>query len=277
MATVRVFHDGTLTEPRLDHPEGVAVHPDGSLWCGGERGQLYRVAPDGGSREVVASTGGFVLGVDIDANDLEHPVYLCDLGHRAVYRYAPSTGLEQVTRGGARPFVTPNMVRAAPSGALYVTDSNVQGEPGGGVYRFVQAAPGEPWAGGLWFDEPLNFANGLAVSEDETCVYVVETFAARVVRIPILPDGGPGPVEVVAKMPGVLPDGVTLGPDGLLYVGCYEPSQVLRVDPATGAVSVLVADPTAHLLCHPTNVAFRGWELFTANLGRWHLAVVDLT
>jgi hypothetical protein len=21
----------------LDHPEGVAVHPDGSVWCGGER------------------------------------------------------------------------------------------------------------------------------------------------------------------------------------------------------------------------------------------------
>ncbi|SEE99359.1 SMP-30/gluconolactonase/LRE family protein [Ruania alba] len=268
MATAHIFHDGPLTEPRLDHPEGVAVHPDGSIWCGGERGQLYRVAPDGGSREQVASTGGFVLGVDIAPSGA---VYLCDLAHRALYRYAPSTGLEQLTRGGAHPFVTPNMVRVAPSGALYVTDSNVQGQPGGGVYRF-----GPDGAGGRWYDEPLDFANGVAVSADETSVYVVETFASRVVRIPILPNGGPGTAEVVATMPGVLPDGVTIGPDGLLYVGCYEPSQVLRVDPGSGAVSVVFADPTAHLLCHPTNVAFRGSELFTSNLGRWHLTVIDL-
>ncbi len=30
-----VFFDGLLTEPRLDHPEGLAVHKDGSVWCGG--------------------------------------------------------------------------------------------------------------------------------------------------------------------------------------------------------------------------------------------------
>jgi hypothetical protein len=27
----------------LDHPECVAVHPDGSVWCGGEAGQIYRI------------------------------------------------------------------------------------------------------------------------------------------------------------------------------------------------------------------------------------------
>ncbi|QOR69689.1 SMP-30/gluconolactonase/LRE family protein [Ruania alkalisoli] len=265
MASARVFHDGTLSEPRLDHPEGVAVHPDGSIWCGGERGQLYRISPDGGQREQVASTGGFVLGVDIDPTG---DVYLCDLAHRALYRFAG--GLEQLTGGGARPFVTPNMVRVAPSGSVYVTDSNVQGEPGPGVYRFDRDG-----TGGLWYDRPLDIANGLAVPDDESCVYVVETFASRLVRIPIHPDGGPGPAETVAVMPGVLPDGVTIGPDQMLYVGCYEPSQVLRVDPASGAVTTLVADETAHVLCHPTNVAFRGADLFTSNLGRWHVSVID--
>ena len=39
----RIFYDGLLTEPRLDHPEGLAVHRDGSAWCGGERGQIYRI------------------------------------------------------------------------------------------------------------------------------------------------------------------------------------------------------------------------------------------
>jgi hypothetical protein len=27
----KVFYDGLLTEPRLDHPEGLAIHRDGSI------------------------------------------------------------------------------------------------------------------------------------------------------------------------------------------------------------------------------------------------------
>jgi hypothetical protein len=72
-----------------------------------------------------------------------------------------------------------------------------------------------------------------------------------------------------------VPAGIAFGPDGLLYVGCYEPSQVLRLGPA-GAVEVVAADPIAHVLCHPTNLAFRGDTLFTANLGRWHVTAIDL-
>jgi sugar lactone lactonase YvrE len=76
-------------------------------------------------------------------------------------------------------------------------------------------------------------------------------------------------------LPGTVPDGLAFGPDGLLYVACYEPSQVLRLEP-DGAVTVVACDPAAHLLCHPTNLAFRGSTLLTANLGRWHLTAIDL-
>ena len=40
----------------LDHPEGLAVHPDGSIWCGGEAGQIYRIGPMGTKVEEVART-----------------------------------------------------------------------------------------------------------------------------------------------------------------------------------------------------------------------------
>ena len=63
-ANVRVFFDGLFSAVRLDHPECVAIHPiDGSVWCGGEAGQIYRI--DAAGREItqVASTGGFVLGI----------------------------------------------------------------------------------------------------------------------------------------------------------------------------------------------------------------------
>ena len=52
-----VFVDG------LDHCECIAVHPDGSVWAGGEAGQIYKVSPDGSDLEEVANTGGFILGI----------------------------------------------------------------------------------------------------------------------------------------------------------------------------------------------------------------------
>jgi len=64
VAATRVFYEGMI-EPRLDHPEGIAVHPDGSVWCGGERGQIYRIAADGSASEEIASTGGFCLGLSL--------------------------------------------------------------------------------------------------------------------------------------------------------------------------------------------------------------------
>ena len=61
-----VFFDGLLTEPRLDHPEGLAIHRDGSVWCGGELGQIYRIAPDGRSMEQIATSDGFTQGMAFD-------------------------------------------------------------------------------------------------------------------------------------------------------------------------------------------------------------------
>lgn len=264
MARGRVFHDGTLSEPRLDHPEGVAVHPDGSVWCGGERGQIYRISADGGSLEEVASTGGFVLGV---AFGPDGRLFACDLLHRAVFTVDTATGAVERFAGG---FVTPNFPAVAPDGTVYVSDSNRQGEPGGGIHRFAPDG-----TGGRWTSEPLNFANGLAIAPDGSAVYVVESFRPGISRVPIGADGAAGPSSVVVTLPDTVPDGIAFGPDGGLYVGCYEPSQVLRVDLGSREVTTVLADPTAHLLCHPTNIAFRGAELFTSNLGRWHVTLID--
>ena len=52
MSAARVFFDGIFTEPRLAHPEGVAVHRDGSIWCGTERGELIRIEADSLLRQI---------------------------------------------------------------------------------------------------------------------------------------------------------------------------------------------------------------------------------
>jgi sugar lactone lactonase YvrE len=268
---VSVFFDGALHDPQLDHPEGVAIHPDGSVWCGGERGQIFRLEPDGGSIEQVASTDGFCLGMAFDRSG-EH-LFVCDQRHAAVFRLDVGTGrVERFADGAAdRPFRIPNFPALDAEGRLYVSDSHTfPASPGPGVFRIEPDGRGQ-----LWYDRDVVFANGLAVAPDGSALYVAETFASNVFRIPILEDGSAGDRESVAHVPGSLPDGLAFDVEGNLYVGCYEPSHVLRIDPA-GRVEVLWHDATAHMLAHPTNIAFRGTTMFTANLGRWHLTRIEV-
>jgi sugar lactone lactonase YvrE len=264
---VRVFFDGLATSPRLDHPEGVAVAPDGAVWCGGEGGQIYRIAD--GAIEQVATTGGFCLGLALDAAGA---LYACDLHHAAVFRLDTRTGaLERFAddAGGHR-FVTPNAIAIDARGDLLVSDSGIPHEPRAGLVRLRPDGAGE-----LWSDEPLSFANGVALSADGRTLYVVETWARRVLAFPIDERGAcAGPPRAIVDLPGTVPDGIAVDECGDLWIACYEPSQVLVVEQG-GRVRVAASDPDAHLLCHPTNAAFMGRTLITANLGRWHLTAID--
>ena len=38
-----VFFDGIFTIPQLNHPEGIAIDTQGNIWCGGERGEVFRI------------------------------------------------------------------------------------------------------------------------------------------------------------------------------------------------------------------------------------------
>ena len=265
---MEVFFDGLSSRPRLDHAEGVAVHRDGSVWCGGENGQIYRLAD--GVLEEVGSTGGFCLGVAFDSSD---HLYVCDTIHAAVFRLDTKSGeLERFADGAdGRRIVGPNAIAVDSSDRLYVSDNGVPHEPGPGVYRFDASGDGE-----LWHEGPFDFANGLALSSDERTLYVAETWARRITALTIGADGGAESRRTIATLPGVLPDGLALDTAGQLYVACYDPSRILRLDPANGASTVIAEDPDAHTLCHPTNIAFLGTDLIAANLGRWHLTRVPV-
>jgi gluconolactonase len=263
----RVLFDGVFGEPRLAHPEGVAVGPDGWVWCGTETGDILRIAPNGSAIERVASTNGFVLGLAFDG---DRALFACDLKHAAVFRLdLVSTALARFTQPGIRipnyPVVDHRHRR------LLVSDSHGFGVPGPGVWAYDLAGGN----GALWYGGTLDFANGMALFPSGDALAVCETFARRVSRIAIGADGSAGLAEPYAEeLPG-LPDGLAFDEDGALFVGCYEPSRVLRVPPGGGPAEVYIEDPTAHLFAHPTNIAFDDATLYTANLGRWHITRID--
>ena len=266
-----VFFDATLGPTRLKHPEGLAIAPDGAIWCGGDGGEIYRISPDGSGIEEIGSTGGFTLGM---AFDTAGRLYTCDLGHKAVFRLEPDTRqLDQFSTGGrGGSFRVPNFpVVDAARGVLYVSDSHGAGDPGPGVWR-IDLATGE---GELWYSGTLNFANGMALAPDRASLFVVETFGRRVVRIPIQGDGSAGGAEPYVEGIERLPDGIAFDAEGTLYISCYEPSRLYRAQGA-GQLELLYDDPEAHMLCHPTNCAFRGTDLFTSNLGRWHITRIPV-
>ncbi len=263
ISAATVFFDGIFSTPKLSHPEAVAVGPDGWIWAGNQDGDICRISPDGAQIERVASTGGFALGLAFDG---DRALFVCDLKHTAVFRLdLASRDLRRFTAPGIR---IPNFpVLDHARGRLLVSDSHGAGTPGPGIWAF-DLATGD---GALWYGGDLNFANGMALAADGASVLVAETFGHRISRITLLPDGTAGEATPFAThLPG-LPDGLALDSAGNLIVGCYEPSRLLRIAPDGLRTDVLIEDPTAHILCHPTNVAFDGTALYTANLGRWHI------
>ncbi|MEM9206091.1 MAG: SMP-30/gluconolactonase/LRE family protein [Pseudomonadota bacterium] len=263
-----VFFDGIFSEPKLSHPEGVAIGPDGWIWAGNQDGDICRIAPDGSAIERVTTTNGFVLGLAIDG---DRALYACDLKHAAVFRLdLKFKTLTRFTPPGIRIPNYPLVDRTR--NRLLVSDSYASGTMGPGIWVY-DLDSGE---GGLWYDRDLNFANGLAKRAGDNAIYVCETFARSVTRIPINDVGSAGDPEPYATdLPG-LPDGIAFDERGNLIVACYEPSRLLRVGSNGGAAEVLIEDPTAHVFCHPTNIAFDGDALYTANLGRWHISRVAM-
>ena len=262
-----IFYDG------LDHPECVAVHPDGSVWAGGEAGQVYRVAADGGTCDEVCRTGGFHLGIAFspDASWLA----VCDLKNKCVWRVDAKTGKSDVfARGaGGHDFGVPNHVSFRRDGSLFVSDSGGFRKVSGKILRFDGAGRGEVWHAG-----PFNFANGTALAPDEGALFVACTWLPGVERVEIRDDGSAGKRGVYARFRKVLPDGLAFDRRGNLYVSCYTPARIYRVSKQR-RVSVLIDDWEAHTLCNCTNMAFGGEDcdqLFVANLGRWHVTRIEL-
>lgn len=253
----------------LDHPEAVAAGTDRALYAGGEAGQIYRIDPDGGGAEQIATTGGFVLGLCLDAAGR---IYACDIDRRAVVRVTPSDGSVETycEAAGGTPLQAPNWPVFDVDGTLWVSDSGPE-DPAVAEGTLLRIPPGGGEGERLDLP-PFRFSNGLALGLDGT-LYVVETFrpGVSVVR--------EGRVEPYVELPRTVPDGLALDADGGLLVACYQPHRIVRIPPGGGDPAVVLDDWSAGALNAPTNVAFFGdglRRLAIASLGGWAIKAIDV-
>jgi gluconolactonase len=256
----------------LDHPEGLTADAHGTVWSGGQSGQLYELDIVDASRREVLRTGGALLGVCLDAAGT---VYACDVNLHAVVRATPATGEWEVLSRGCpqRPFVSPNWPVLDDHGNLFVTESGLVDEAAGWIAKITP--DGETT---LWSEECVEFPNTAALAVDGSALFVVESTGPGVVRIPILADGSAGRREVVVDTPGIVPDGLVMLADGTFLICCYRPDRIVHVD-LSGTITTLLDDPRGIALNTPTSgvlVGPRRTTLVIASLGAHTVRQIEI-
>jgi sugar lactone lactonase YvrE len=267
-----LLDNATIFADGLDHPECVAIHPDGSVWAGGEAGQIYKISSDGNSVEEIANTGGFILGIAISPG--AEWLAICDLNNHCVWKLeVQSKKLAKFAEGVVgHSFNIPNYIAFDKDSNLYVSESGEFRKISGKILKFAPDGSGT-----IWHEGPFNFANGLTMDHNQTNIYVVSSWLPGVERVAINSDGSAGERSVYCTLPETVPDGIAFDSEGNLLVSCYTPNTIFKVAPDQ-TTTVLLDDWEAHTLSNPTNMAFGGPnfdQLFVSNLGRWHILKID--
>jgi len=263
-------HQVQIIQTGLDHPECVNFGSDGRLYAGGFAGQVYVMAPPNFKLRQLADTRGYLGGV---ATDADHNVYACDTTHRCIQRVDQKgkvTNYCDNAPDGA--LIIPNYGSFDSSGNYYFSDSGEYWKPTGRLIRVSKDKRIESLIGSNW-----HFANGLAISPKDGSIFMIESTAADILRIPIGRDGTAGKPEIYAQLQGNVLDGLAFAANGNLYCACYYPNRIYVIYPDQN-IELLIEDSTGEILNQPTNVAFEPQEtrLFYANLGGAHIGAFDV-
>jgi sugar lactone lactonase YvrE len=220
-------------------PEHIVVAKDGKLYTTVASGNILRMNPDGSALEVVANTGGRVLGFDFDAAG---NLIAAD-AIKGLLSISPDKKQTVLTdKVGGDPIRYADAVVVAANGKMYVSDASTRFAPAqwGGTFEasvldiLEQSATGRI----LEYDPAtratrivargLSFANGVALSQDEQTLFVNETGKYRVWKISVkandLDVAQPSPLASVLfdNLPGY-PDNLMRGLDGKIWLGFAKP------------------------------------------------------
>jgi len=217
--------------PETHGPEDVAIDAEGRVYVGVDEGKILRYAADGSDPQVFALTGGRPLGLDFDTDG---NLIVADAVKGLLSIDPSGTVATLCTEAGGRAFKFTDDVDVDSQNVAWFSDASDKfGQKGHGMEEALESAPNGRL---VKYDigsgectvvlDGLFFANGIAVSPDDTYVLVNETTRYRVKRVYVR---GPrkGEVEIfVDNLPG-FPDGISTGADGIFWLAFFAPRNAL--------------------------------------------------
>ena len=224
-------------------PEDAAVDSDGLIYATTAGGRIIRLHAGVDRPEMFAHTGGRPLGIEFDADGN----LIVANAHAGIQRVSPDGRVVTILSAvdGER-LAYADDVAVGRDGSIYFSDASSKfgAAEYGGTYgaslldimehgghgRIIRFDPKTRETTILMAD--LNFANGVAVSDDQQFLLVSETAAYRIWRHWLHgPDAGTSEI-ILDNLPG-FPDNINNGLDGRFWVGLIAPRNEL-LDSASG-------------------------------------------
>ncbi|MFF4800946.1 SMP-30/gluconolactonase/LRE family protein [Streptomyces sp. NPDC001351] len=235
-------------------PEDVVADARGRVLTGVEDGRILRIdgltEPSAARVEVLAETGGRPLGLELLPDDAllvcdaELGLLRVDLRGGIVRILADSVAGERLRFCSNAVALSDGSVCFTVSSRSYPLDQwigDIVEHTGTG--RLLRLAPGSESPEVLL--EGLQFANGLALSADESFLVVAETGARRLTRYWLTGEKGGQSEPFVENLPG-MPDNLWRAPDGPVWVSLAGPrvpplDLLHRTAPAVRAAAARIA------------------------------------
>ena len=230
-----------------EQPEGLAVDKRGDVFVSlAPLGEIRKIGRDGSESTLaqIIPAGSFpgVLGLATDApGNVYAAASTGDPATTGVYKVARDGSFARLP--GTEAIDLPNGVTLDKRGNLYVTDTTQ-----GAVWR-VPAGGG---SAEVWFQSPLlegdgSFgfpfpigANGIAFRHNG--VVVANSEGARLMHIPIEPDGTAGEATVLTEGPAIYgADGIAFDVHGNIWVAVIVQSTIIRVSPSGDIETIATA------------------------------------
>ncbi len=210
--------------------EDVVVADNGIVFTGTEDGGVFAVRPDGSGADLVGSTGGRPLGIELLGDDR---LLIADAHHGLLAMTIATGALETLVDAVEnQPLVFCNNAAVARNGDIWFSDSSTVF----GIEKWKHEILQETRTGRLLclrsngvvetHLDDLSFANGVALAADESYVAVAETAARTVVRLWLAGERAGERDLLCSDLPGY-PDNIARGSDGLIWVSIASPTDPL--------------------------------------------------
>jgi len=218
-------------------PEDVAIDGQGRIYVSTHEGRIVRLQPDGSNPQNWAETGGRPLGIDFDTNG---NLIVAD-AYRGLLSITPDGSISELaTMANNIPILYADDVDVAKDGKIYFSDASTKfgaKEWGGTLEASLLDIMEHGGHGRLLVYDPvtgktetlldgLNFANGVAVSSDQTYVLVAETGSYQVTRYWITGAKKGTSEPLIASLPS-FPDNISTGLEGYYWIALVSPRNAL--------------------------------------------------